>query len=866
MAANNSDSLQGIRRALEGRYAIQGELGRGGMATVYLADDLKHERRVALKVLKPELTASVGAARFLREIRIAAQLQHPNILPLIDSGEVDGSLFYVMPFVEGETLQARLAREGSLPLEDAIRIARETANGLAYAHERGIIHRDVKPGNIMLSDGHAIIADFGIARAIGEAGPSRLTETGLAIGTPAYMSPEQWSDAASVDGRSDVYALSCVLFEMLAGEQPFLGSTVQAVLARHSQDAIPSIRILRSTVPMAVEAVIMKGMAKVAADRFATAADFGVAVERALSGQAVGRAGSRGPWPRLIRRFGLIAGFIAVAGLVAVLGRSLLPESRASGAADRVVVAALENETGDATLDHLGRMAAHWITVGLQHAHQPVVPSPTAVQASRYLRTEAGGDFSRDPIGSLATETGARYVVSGSYYRVSDSLSFQVQLTDTETGRAIGPPDAIMTPVDSPVAAIEELRERVMGQMSVYLDERIAVAAAAGAPPTYDSYRAFSDGLDRYVRNDYRGALTSFYDAFSRDSNAVIALLYAALCHNNLGEWAQTDSLSVVVSGMSDQLTDFHLAWLEYVRAQVAGNRMEARTAIRRAVELAPESKASYNLAWVSLQLNDPGEAIGALDNLSPDRGPMRDWFQYWPVLADALHRLVEHDRELEIATQARRRYPNQIRALRLQAHALVALDRREELGMLLAEAEALGPGMEVATMFHSVAVELDAHGDSEGSRELLERALDWLESGAGADTATEASRTWRAAILSNASRWPEAERLVSRLADEFPDSWVYRGWLGQLAARRADEEEAGRVSDWLATLDRPYLFGAPTLRRARIAAILGESEEAVSLLREAFDLGQAIPRHPDGNFDALRGWPPFEALVAPRD
>ena len=862
MAADDSDSLRAIRVALEGRYAIQSELGRGGMATVYLAEDLKHERHVALKVLMPELTASVGAARFLREIRIAAQLQHPNILPLIDSGETDGSLFYVMPFVEGETLRARLVREGSLPLEDAVRIACETAGGLAYAHERGIVHRDVKPANIMLSDGHAIIADFGIARAIGEAGASRLTASGLAIGTPAYMSPEQWSDSASVDSRSDVYALSCVLFEMLAGEQPFLGRTVQTVLARHSQDTIPSIRILRPTVPEAVEAVITRGMAKMAADRFATASDFGVALDRALSGHAVGGARFRRQWRGLARRSSLVAGFVLVA-LAAFVGRSLLPGSGSPDEAGRVVVAALENETGNASLDYLGRMAAHWITVGLQHAHQPVVPSPTAVQASQYLRAEASEDRLQDPIGSLATETGARYVVSGSYYQVRDSLRFQVQLTDTESGRAIGPPNAIMTPTDSPVAAIEELRERVMGQMAVYLDERIAVAAAAGTPPTYDSYRAFSEGLDRYVRNDCRSALTSFYDAFARDSSAVIALLYAALCHNNLGEWRQTDSLSRVVSEVSDQLTDFHLAWLDYVRAQVAGKRDEARVAIRRAVDLAPESKASYNLAWVALQMNRPGEAIRALDSLSPDRGPMRGWFQYWSVLTDALHRLGEHDRELEAATRARRQYPDQIRALRTQAQALAALGRSEELEGVLAEAEALGTGIEVGAMLHRVALESRAHGDSQGSLDILERALAWLES--RADTATETSRAWRAAVLSDAARWPEAERLVASLADGHPESYFYRAWLGQLAARRADREEAGRISDWLATLDLPYLFGAPALHRARIAAILGESEEAVSLLREAFAQGHAIPRHPDGNFDSLRGWPRFEALMNPR-
>jgi tetratricopeptide (TPR) repeat protein len=272
-----------VQSALEGRYAIQRELGHGGMATVYLAQDLKLHRPVALKVLRPELGATLGPDRFLREIEIAARLSHPHILPLHDSGDAGGHLYYAMPYIEGETLRQKLEREGQLPVADAIAIIKAVAGALAYAHQNGIIHRDIKPENILLgknSDGsgcHPLVADFGIARAFDKAGGERLTETGLALGTPAYMSPEQ-AAGGRPDGRADIYALGCVAYEMLAGQPPFVGPTAQSILARHAVDPVPPLHTVRGTVPAAVEAAIERALAKVPADRFATADEFAAAL------------------------------------------------------------------------------------------------------------------------------------------------------------------------------------------------------------------------------------------------------------------------------------------------------------------------------------------------------------------------------------------------------------------------------------------------------------------------------------------------------------------------------------------------------------------------------------------------------------
>jgi serine/threonine-protein kinase len=310
--------------ALSGRYRIERELGQGGMATVYLAEDLKHHRKVALKVLRPELAATLGPERFLREIETTAGLRHPHILPLFDSGEVrvEGQapfLYYVMPYVEGESLRERLDREKQLPIEDALQIAREVADALSYAHGHQIIHRDIKPENILLESGHAVVADFGIARAVSAAGGDRLTETGLAVGTVRYMSPEQAAGDKDLDGRSDLYALGCVLYEMLAGQPPFTGPTVESIVHQHITATPPPITQLRPAVPAEVAAALQRALAKTPADRFNPVAQFASALRPATGSVVVVERWSRRP--------------ILLAALVVALAALGLTLHRARGSA-----------------------------------------------------------------------------------------------------------------------------------------------------------------------------------------------------------------------------------------------------------------------------------------------------------------------------------------------------------------------------------------------------------------------------------------------------------------------------------------------------------------------------------------------------
>jgi Tol biopolymer transport system component len=320
-----NDDISRLSASLSDRYRIERELGSGGMATVYLAHDVRHDRNVAIKVLRPELAAVIGAERFLSEIKTTAHLQHPHILSLFDSGAVDGTVFYVMPFVDGESLRDRLTREKQLPLRDALRIAREVADALQYAHEHGIIHRDIKPENILLQGGHALVADFGIALAASKDGGNRMTETGMSLGTPQYMSPEQAMGERVLDARTDVYALGCVTFEMLAGEPPFTGPTAQAIVAKVITAAAPPVRSKRETVPEPVDEAIHTALQKTPADRFSSAAEFAAALE------APGATASRKPpiteAPARTARSRLLP-FILAAALIAIaaflLGGKLL--------------------------------------------------------------------------------------------------------------------------------------------------------------------------------------------------------------------------------------------------------------------------------------------------------------------------------------------------------------------------------------------------------------------------------------------------------------------------------------------------------------------------------------------------------------
>jgi serine/threonine protein kinase/tetratricopeptide (TPR) repeat protein len=419
-----ADQIGRLRSALAGRYTLEREIGRGGMSVVYRARDVRLDRDVALKVLRPELTAALGADRFLLEIQIAARLQHPHILPLYESGEADGLFYYVMPFVAGESLRARLQEHGPLSLPEAVRIAGEIGGALTYAHQQGFIHRDIKPENILLSSGLAIVADFGIAQALVHAGVAPLTDSGVVVGTPGYMSPEQSAGQTKLDPRTDVYSLGCVVYEMLAGEPPFTGPTARAVLARHIHERPPSIHVIRPGIPPTIEQTINRALAKAPADRFASAAEFGTALA-VTDTSAVASA----HWRRLL--------VPAVTTMVVVLGawmawqrwgQSATASTPTSPDPTRMAVLYFSDRSEQGTLRHV----AHGLTEDLIDKLSTV--SALNVVSPSGVRPYSDKDI---PLDSIARSLRVGTIVEGSVERPGTRLRVRVRLIDAATGQQI---------------------------------------------------------------------------------------------------------------------------------------------------------------------------------------------------------------------------------------------------------------------------------------------------------------------------------------------------------------------------------------------------------------------------------------------
>src|SRR5256885_419700 len=544
------DQLARLQTALTGRYTIERELGRGGMAIVYLAQDLKHRRSVAIKVLHPELAAAVGTDRFLREIEIAASLTHPHIVPLHDSGEADSFAYYVMPYVEGESLRERLTRETQLPVDEAVQIAREVADALAYAHSHDVVHRDIKPENILFQAGHAVVSDFGIARAITAAVGGGLTATGIATGTPAYMSPEQAAGGGPIDGRSAVHRLPCGLYQVLVGGPPYTGPSAQVVIAKRFTDPVPSVRRLRDTIPPAIDAAVSKALGKAPADRFVTAAVFAEAlaapppvpapVPRATANEIVhvldglttprdGTAPSSGPGRRSRIVAGVLAGIVMLAGAAAIV-RMRRPAQSTSPirlVQRRVAVAPFENQTSNRALEPIGHLTSDWITQGLAEAGFAEVVDPQTIQLA----------MGNTPLSvrGLASATGARLIVSGTYYLEGDSLRFLARVTDASPAkrhRVIGP---VTAPAATEGQAIAMLREGVLGAVGGLLDVRSGqYAALSGLPPSLAAYQRWSLGVEHFYKNEFAQAGAEFLASARLDSAFVLPLLWGAAAYINV--------------------------------------------------------------------------------------------------------------------------------------------------------------------------------------------------------------------------------------------------------------------------------------------------------------------------------------------
>jgi serine/threonine-protein kinase len=748
-----AEDLQLLNRALAERYQLADEIGRGGMATVYRARDLKHDRAVALKVLKPHLSATLGAERFLREIAVTARLDHAHILPLLDSGEAEGLLYYVMPYVDGESLRDRLDREKQLSLDDALLIAREVADALSYAHSHGIVHRDIKPENILLSGGHARVADFGIARAVKAAGAdSSLTETGLAIGTPIYMSPEQASGEREVDARTDVYSLGCVLYEMLSGQPPYTGVNAEAIMARKILGPLPSLRIVRDTIPPRVEAAVTKALAKVPADRFATAAEFANALDE---DRAPARSEPRGMRVSSLWRIGVPVFAVAVA-LFLIL--ATMDERRASfsgetgrGRVASLAVLPLENLSGDAEQDYFaaGIHEALIVHLGKMSGLERVIARPSVM---RFGKTDRS-------LRQIANELGVSALITGTVLRSGNKVRVTAQLIDPDTERQLWG-ESYEREIRDVFALQNEIVTAIAREVQIKLSsgDRATLARTRRVnPQAYEAYLKGKFLLNKFTPEGFAKGMALFDEAIAIDPSEPLAYAGLAYGYSLMEVLAESSSPDAIRRAKAAGLKAVELdPTLAEAHDALSGVRMSefdydgARESIERALELNPNlAEAHIHHAWNLAIFGTEADAIAEmkrgieLDPLSP---LYNAWLGglYWEYgrfdeAIEQTQKSIELEPDFPVALYVRglaladkgkyaeaiaahqkgmQKYPNRSFAWGL-ARTYAVAGRAEDARKILSTAESDHPIEPVHPWF--IAAAYSALGD-------YERAMQWLE------------------------------------------------------------------------------------------------------------------------------------------
>ena len=688
-----ADLREQLQSGLADRYRLERELGRGGMATVFLAQDLRHDRPVALKVVHPDLAATLGPERFQREVRTTARLQHPHILPVLDSGEAAGQLWYTMPYVEGESLGDRLRRERQLPLDDALQITREVADALGYAHSQGIIHRDIKPGNILLSRGHALVADFGIARALQVADAEPLTATGMAVGTPAYMSPEQADGASSVDGRSDLYSLGCVLYEMLTGELPYTGRTPQAVIAKRVLEPLPHVRTVRASVPVTVEQAINRALAVTPADRFATAAEFTRALAQPLTDPGTTNTPAA-PQPMAVGRQRRVPRGLATLALGVLLGVGMLlawlrtrPQAGTAGP-KRLAVLPFEN---------LGRPEDEYFTDGLTDAVRGKLTELPGLQVIARSSSSQYKHTSKSPQ-QIGRELGVEYLLTGTVrWEQGGGGPSRVQVSP-ELVQVSTAASRWQAPFEAPLTDVFQVQGQIAGRVAGAL----GVALGAGERERFS---------ERPTQN------LAAYDAFLRGEEAVggNTTLDPVALRRARDYYEQAVGLDSSFALAWAQLSQTH-SWIYRVTPATAG-AVAARRAAERSLALAPKRPDGY-LALGNYYENVRHDAPRALEQytrgrqLAPRDARLLAWAGWAEFLLGRVEEGLADMREAEVLD------PRSVDIANSLTWPLLSSRRYAEALATAERARALAPSnlLVIAT---AVSAHL-AQGDLVGARGVL--------------------------------------------------------------------------------------------------------------------------------------------------
>ena len=809
-----------------GHYQIDSLLGMGGMGEVYLADDVRHQRRVALKLLRPEVAYSLGSERFLREIEIASRLRHPHILPVYDSGDLDGALFFVMPLVEGESLRARLDREKQLPLDDALRITHEVGDALSYAHAHGVVHRDIKPENILLESGHAVVADFGIARALSAVGTERLTGTGISLGTPTYMSPEQAAGNRDTDGRSDLYSLACVLFEMLAGEPPFTGPTPQSIIHQHFVSEPRSITPLRPAVPSAVAVAIARALAKTPADRFDTVEQFTEALTRAPTAPAA--VASR---PRSHAWLAVALGLVLLLGVAwfATRGHDAPVEVAMAAPLDQKYVVAVlpfENLSADSARSYFAAGMTEEITGQLSR-----------LSALRVLGRNALTSYTdaADRIPRMVKDLGVGSIVEGTVRVEGNRARVGVQLIDGRSRQTIWTEQ-----YDRELADVFGVQRDIAQRITTALQASLTPAEArrAGRPPTvdlaaYELYMRAGD-TDRFVPAQNLEGIKILRQAVARDSN--FAAAYAELARRFMFLGYSRGPVyfdSGLVAGKKAVAADPELAQAHFALggAQSFSGRLAAGSiSFRKALQLDP------NYAWAMMDLSINEDYLGHYDEslywamrgvpLDP-ASPVTYYHVSVPLI-----RLGDDLASERFLVRAARRFPDNVRL----ESALSMLD--------------LGRGRDTSAMERARRMVARDPENQEGVTYLAELAI--------------------------VTRAPDAEALVQPLAEASPDTRplflyeTFRTLYAWTLAQRGERARADSMWDVALAQSRKDLADGNemfdrSIEIAAISAVRGDTSTALEWLEHAYQRGFKDPRvlARDPFFDGSRAHPRFQRIAA---
>lgn len=867
-----TEPLDRLKAALADRYALEREIGAGGMATVYLAEDLRHHRKVAVKVLRPDLAASLGVERFNREITIAAALTHPHILTLIDSGEADGFLYYVMPYVEGPTLRNRLVREGELPVAEAVRILRDATDAVAAAHAQGVVHRDLKPENIMLSGRHALVADFGVAKAVREAtGRHALTTAGVALGTPTYMAPEQAAADPLTDHRADLYALGVVAYEMLTGEPPFARGTPQAVLAAHVTEAPVPVTERRGTVPPALAALVMQCLEKRPADRPQRAEEL-LGVLESLSTPSGGMTPTETQPVRGIGEAGRktrrrLAVTVATLGALVLGGFGLWrwmggPEAT-TGDEARIVVAWFDNHTGDEALADVGSLAAEWIADGLsRQSAGTVIPSSAVRELMRGGLSEAA-DHSRQ----LAARTGATVLITGRYDRRGDSLEYRAEVLDLAGDRVLGNIGPIRGSLEE-TSALDLLSEHVF--MVLDLKRRLDVQHEYSRPRSLQAYREFITGYnDYFILGRYLESVPYLDRAIALDSLWLPPRMALMAALGNVGDYRGADSVRALAQPIRDRAPVVDQLQFDWLTASQDGERERMYRLGRRLLEMDP----TFFLYWAALPAASTGRAREVV-RYAERRDTVLYWSREWRAWDGihlwALHSLGEHQEELNVALQNVDRRGLDLKTALWLVRPLAAMGRSAAVDSLCERVRDLpdAGGTTPATVLANAGWEFLAHGhDKSLVRRMFQESLDHYLSRPPAGQARFAAAMAERYMM--AGHLPEARAILDSISAATPDNVPRLGQLGVVAALQGDTMAAREVMERLAAMEGPYLRAANTAWESRIAGVLGDCSRAAVLLRTALSEGQSynnLAHHWYAALGGARECDNLQAVLAPRE